>query len=152
LIDTVYNFKRLSPLIATGGQPNENQLQNLSVENYIAGINLGLDSAEYAVANEKQLVENQGIQYIHIPVSFDSPNTVHYFEFEKHLIALMNKRILIHCAANKRVSVFMALFRMLNQQVTYADAMKDVYEIWQPDNVWQRFIRQVIEISASSNQ
>ena len=152
LIDTIYNYRKLSPLIATGGQPDESELQNLSTENFYAVINLGLDDTDYAVPDEKLIVESQGIQYIHIPVSFVAPNPAHYFEFEKQLRALTGKKILIHCAANKRVSVFMALFRILNQQVVYAEAMQQVTVIWHPDNIWQGFIQKIMQLSDTAHQ
>lgn len=87
-----------------------------------------------------------------IPVSFISPKTTHYLEFEKHLIALAGKNVFIYCAANKRVSVFYALFRILNQHIAYGEAMQEVTVIWQPDKIWQNFIQQVMQLSDTVNQ
>ena len=117
MIEAISNFKWLLPLLATGGQPDDIQLLKLSKEGFDAVINLGLADAEYAVPNEKQLIESQGIQYFHIPVNFESPQISQYFEFDKLVKDLSGNKLFIHCAANKRVSVFVALFRILNDKI-----------------------------------
>jgi hypothetical protein len=52
-----------------------------------------------------------------------------------------DKKIFVHCALNMRVSVFMALYRILRLGWRYERAIKDVHEIWKPDGVWRTFIR-----------
>jgi hypothetical protein len=48
-----------------------------------------------------------------------------------------------------RASVFLALYRMLRQGWARDTAMPDVYDIWQPDFIWQSFIdRSLAEIPA----
>ena len=61
MIDAIYNYREISPAIATGGQPDEHQLHGKSEAGYEVVINLGLAGAEYSVPNEKQLVESKGI-------------------------------------------------------------------------------------------
>ena len=51
-----------------------------------------------------------------------------------------NKKVLVHCALNMRVSVFIYLFRVICQKVKAADAKEQLYQIWQPNQVWQEFI------------
>jgi hypothetical protein len=46
----------------------------------------------------------------------------------------------VHCAANKRVSAFVYLYRVLHEGVPEEEARKDLHAIWQPDEVWSRFI------------
>ena len=41
-----------------------------------------------------------------------------------------------------RVSVFLALYRILELGWTYTDAMAQVTDVWEPDAVWQAFIQQ----------
>lgn len=62
---------------------------------------------------------------------------------------LAGKRVFIHCAANKRVSVFMALFRRLRQDWAVAATMPDVLAIWEPDAVWQQFMEQMTQAMTS---
>jgi hypothetical protein len=57
---------------------------------------------------------------------------------------LTGKRLFVHCAANKRVSVFMALYRQRRQGWSADAVMPDVLAIWEPDDVWRRFLEEMI--------
>jgi hypothetical protein len=56
---------------------------------------------------------------------------------------LSDKRVFVHCAANKRVSVFMALYRQLRQRWSPDAVMPDVHSIWEPDDVWSLFMKEM---------
>ncbi|MGD8569327.1 MAG: protein tyrosine phosphatase family protein [Gammaproteobacteria bacterium] len=144
MVETVINYKQLSPNLATGGQPDRDQLSQLAETGYEVVINLGLEDAEYAIPNEQAILEAQGIRYIHIPVKFEAPAIAQYREFSKILKALLPKKVFIHCAANKRVSVFMALFRILDQNIPHEQAMAELTSCWQPDATWHGFITRVL--------
>jgi hypothetical protein len=58
---------------------------------------------------------------------------------------LDGRRVFVHCATNKRVSVFVFLYRVLYERVVMADAEADLHEIWPPDEVWSRFIQNQLE-------
>lgn len=147
MIETIYNFRKISPTIATGGQPDEHQLDDISEEGFEVVINLGLAGAEYSVPNERQLLESKGIQYIHIPVNFDTPEINKYYEFASLLKALSNKKIFIHCAANKRVSVFLTLFRIIEERMPFEKAMEDLKSIWEPNDIWVAYMKEIINNS-----
>jgi hypothetical protein len=53
---------------------------------------------------------------------------------------LGDRRRLVHCALNLRVSAFVFLWRVLHRSVNLADAARDLYSVWTPDAVWSRFI------------
>jgi hypothetical protein len=40
-----------------------------------------------------------------------------------------------------RVSAFLFLYRVLHQDVAIPDAERDLHAIWQPDEVWTKFIQ-----------
>jgi hypothetical protein len=40
-----------------------------------------------------------------------------------------------------RVSAFVFLYRVLVQRIAVPEAERDLHAIWQPDEVWRRFIR-----------
>ena len=48
-------------------------------------------------------------------------------------------------AANMRVSAFVFLYRVLRQRISPSEAERDLHAIWQPDEVWSRFIRDRLE-------
>lgn len=101
-----FNFKKVSDHIATAGQPSENQLRSLKDEDYEYVLNIAPYDRRYSIADEPGLVESLNMEYIHQPVDFSNPLLADYQEFEDSLERIKNKKALIHCAANYRVSVF----------------------------------------------
>ncbi len=145
----IYNYRRLTDLIATAGQPTEEELAAVARAGFDVVLNLALHDAEYSLSDERKTVESLGMRYIHIPVVWERPlrsDLERYFEV---MDQLSGKRVFIHCAANKRVSVFMALFRRLRQDWAPAATMPDVWAIWEPDAVWQQFMEQMTQAMTS---
>lgn len=126
--------------MATGGQPLEDEVAELAARGFDVVINLGLHDSEYALANEAASVARLGMDYIHIPVRSDAPQAADLQRFVAALAHCHGRRVFIHCAANRRVSVFLALYRILAQSWSVRDALRHVYDIWTPDTVWSRFI------------
>ena len=145
MIDSIYNYKKISPYLATGGQPNENQLHELSRLGYETVINLGLPGTEYSIHNEKEIIESYGMQYFHIPVNFENPEIEKYLEFANLFKSMSHKKVFIHCAANKRVSAFLAIFRVKEEGVPLEQAMAEVKSIWKLNKVWVTFMKKVIK-------
>ena len=141
----IYNFLTLSDSIATSGQPTEEQFSAIQASGYELVVNLALPESPNALPDEKKVVEDRGMKYIHIPVVWDNPtieDVAHFFSVMK---ANADKKKFVHCAANMRVSVFMYLYRRFHEQVSAEDAKNDLYKIWVPNENWQKFIEQVIE-------
>ena len=49
-------------------------------------------------------------------------------------------RVLVHCAANMRVSAFIGLYRVLKKGWRKEDAFALTDSVWKPNEVWSRFI------------
>ena len=56
----------------------------------------------------------------------------------------VNANVFIHCVANQRVSTFMYLYRRIYAGISDEEAKQDLHEIWIPNQVWQRFIDNVM--------
>ena len=52
------------------------------------------------------------------------------------------KKVFVHCAANKRVSAFIYLYRRSQKDVDKEVAKKDLEKIWIPNETWQQFIQE----------
>ncbi len=137
---SIYNFKMLSGGIATSGQPTAEELLHIVKAGYDVVINLGLFDADYSVKNEEQLLKSSQIKYIHIPVRFEAPKDKDLREFISALNRHKESKIFVHCAANKRVSVFMALYRILVLGWEKDKAINDLEKIGKPNSIWQSFI------------
>ncbi|HXY61759.1 MAG TPA: protein tyrosine phosphatase family protein [Nitrospirota bacterium] len=143
-LQQIINWRHLSENLATGGQPTETQLAALAMAGYRVVINLGLANKEYSLADEKGLLESLGLGYVHIPVEWETPTPS---DLEKFITAMKNlsgKKMFVHCAANKRVSVFIALYRILEQGWSREDAMAGVLDVWMPNEAWSGFIEGVL--------
>lgn len=139
-MDQLKNFLKISENIGTAGQPTEAQFSAIKEAGYEVVVNLAMPNSTNAIPNEGELVTSQNMIYIHIPVKWDAPtrkDLAYFFEIMK---ANESKKILVHCALNMRVSAFIYLFRVICQGVTPNDAKEQLYQIWQPDQVWQEFI------------
>jgi protein tyrosine phosphatase (PTP) superfamily phosphohydrolase (DUF442 family) len=129
-MSAIYNFHKVSDLLACAGQPREGQLQFIAAEGYECIINLGLADGKYALVDEAASVKKQGLEYHHIPVLFDQPKLDDLSAF----IALMNKRknikTLVHCAANYRASVFTGLYLLAVNKLDEDGLQSFIEEVW----------------------
>lgn len=141
----IYNFLKISDTIATAGQPTEAQFFGIKDSGYQIVVNLAVPESKNALANEKAVVESQGMQYVHIPVIWDHPTLKDFQRFVSVLETNHDKSIFVHCALNMRVSAFMYLYRRIYLHMSDEDAKKDLDKIWVPNDTWQNFIAQVIQ-------
>ena len=139
---SIYNYKLLTEGMASSGQPTEDELGYIVKAGYSTVINLGLHNTDYSISKEASFLKENNVTYIHIPVIFDAPNEKNLDNFTKALNQYKDSKIFIHCAANKRVSVFIALYRIFTLDWTTDRAMKELNTVWQPNEVWQSFINQ----------
>ncbi len=143
-IEDIYNFLKLSDSVATAGQPTEAQFSAIKESGYRVIVNLALPESTNALPNEQAIVESQGMQYIHIPVIWEKPTLENISRFFSVMETNADKKILVHCAANMRVSVFMYLYRLIHDGISNEKAKQDLHQIWIPNDNWQEFIQQVI--------
>ena len=140
-LNTIYNFLNLSAKLATSGQPLEEELEYISKAGFEVVINLALSDADYSLADEEGSATKLGMEYIHIPVIWQSPTSDDLDKFFDVMEKYKNKKLFVHCAANMRVSSFVALYRVIKEGWDYSDAVNDVYKIWNPNEIWSDFIR-----------
>jgi len=141
MLSEIYNYRPLGERLGTAGQPAESQFQAIRDAGFEAVINLALPTSDNALANEGSIVSGLGMSYLHIPVNFAAPTSQDFGTFCRVMEAFEGRRVFVHCAANMRVSAFVFLYRVLHQRVSPLEAERDLHAIWQPDEVWSRFIQ-----------
>jgi protein tyrosine phosphatase (PTP) superfamily phosphohydrolase (DUF442 family) len=105
-------------------------------------INLALhDDPRYSLPDERGTVESLGMTYRHIPVQFGQPVESDLLSFFDVMDSVSDRRVLIHCAANYRVTAFLGLYRHLRQGWPADRAFELMNGVWTPDEVWTEFIR-----------
>jgi uncharacterized protein (TIGR01244 family) len=148
----IYKFLQISDEIATSGQPTAEQFASIKQAGYELVINLALPTSSNALPNEKEIVESQGMQYVHIPVIWENPTLEDVNQFFNIMKANADKQIFVHCAANMRVSAFIYLYRRLHQGLNDEVAKQDLQRIWVPNEVWSNFIQTVLDREYSSGR
>lgn len=135
----IYQFRQLTPDLATAGQPTVAQLDAVARAGYQVVINLAMADSDNAISGEAQRTAALGMDYIHIPVVWEDPRPEQVDRFFQAMQATRGQRRFIHCAANKRVSVFMALYYVVIEGQDRAQALQAVHEVWRPNTRWLNF-------------
>lgn len=142
----IYQFRQAADGLATSGQPRDDELPAIAAAGYEVVVNLALhDDPRYSLVDEAGAVRALGLEYVHIPVRFDAPTERDLAAFFDAMDARRGKRIWLHCAANLRVSAFLGLYRRLRLGWPEERAFELMHDVWAPNPVWARFIRERLE-------
>ncbi|WP_008317558.1 protein tyrosine phosphatase family protein [Leptolyngbya sp. PCC 6406] len=143
MLTSIYNYLPLTDRLATSGQPTADQFKAIHQAGFEVVINLALPSSDNALSDERSRVESYGMTYISIPVVWEAPTVEAFQTFTAAMAAHPNQKILVHCAANMRVSAFMYAWR-IQQGIASDKAMADLHKIWQPNATWQALLDQLL--------
>ena len=130
---TIKNFGQMDDRFFRGGQPKENDYQQLAVLGIKTVIDLQKEPTEY----EKRGVEALGMRYINIPMSDkEYPESDKIAEFLKLVDDPATGKFFVHCAGGRhRTGVMGAVYRFShynwNYDQVYAEMKKyDFYSRW----------------------
>lgn len=142
----IINYLRIDDRLATSGQPSVEELAAVAREGTEVVINLALhDDPRYSLPDEAGSVTGLGMTYVHIPVKFDAPTEADLEAFFAAMETHRERKLLVHCAANKRVTAFLGLYRVLVQQWDVERAFEPMKAIWEPNTAWAPFIEAMLE-------
>jgi len=142
-LTAIKNFVSVNATLATAGQPQESELADIAANGFELVVNLGLLDPRYCLPDEAGSVTKLGLDYRHIPVDFKAPAEEEFRRFEATLLEASGRRVFAHCAANYRVSCFVALFAEAHLGWSREQADAHVRRLWEPDEVWRAFIARV---------
>jgi uncharacterized protein (TIGR01244 family) len=140
-----YNYRQIDSGLATSGVVPPEEFANIAAAGFATVINLLPDDSQYAVADESQLVSNLGMRYVHIPVDFAAPQLDDFDAFRDAMAEAEGAPVWVHCAANWRVSAFVTLYGEMMRGWPAAQGEELIADLWEPDAVWQAFMRSVRE-------
>ena len=129
-----------SPSLTTAGQPTEAELPLIASAGFDRVIFLAFASHPKAVAHEDDIVRDQGLQFIHIPVEWESPSPADFAAFAAVMQTFGKGRTLVHCEVNFRASVFGFLYQVLYEGADVDEAISLMQSIWIPNDTWEAFI------------
>ena len=149
----VYNYLPIPGLFTTSGQPNERELAAIAGSGVTRVINLAPASVlENAVIEERQVLEDLGVEYLHIPVDFKNPTQRDFEQFVATVRDQPADRLWVHCAANMRVSAFTCRYRRDVLGENEAAVRADLARIWEPFGVWRAFLATGAETATSESR
>lgn len=137
-------FLALSDQIGTAGQPTAAQFKDIKAAGYQSIVNLALVNSTDAIPEEGEMVSQLGMEYVHIPVDWETPTLEDLTHFFEVMDQRSHTQVFVHCAKNMRVSAFMYLYRVLRQQMPTDEARQALLQIWQPIPHWQGFMDRAI--------
>jgi len=140
-LEGIFNYLPVTDSIVTGGQPTEAQFEFVRDAGYRHVINLAPHQAENALPDERATLHALGIEYVHIPVDFQRPTEADFEHFCMAMSEIAPAPVLVHCAANMRVSAFMYRYRRDVLQEDPEALKRDLHQIWEPFGVWKDFVR-----------
>jgi protein tyrosine phosphatase (PTP) superfamily phosphohydrolase (DUF442 family) len=142
MFEDIYNFLPLSETLFTGGMPKAEELTAAAQRGVGVVINLAPHEVSNALPNETELVNSLGMQYINIPVIWNTPTKDGLDRFMDAMDENKGRKILVHCQANFRATAFVALYRILRQGWNADDAMAGMHKIWDAEDypIWKMFI------------
>ena len=136
-------FLPVSSRLFTAGQPAPHDFAILAQNGVEVVVNLAPPGAHHYLENEAQLALENGLIYAHLPIIFSRPLLSDFMSFAGVMRAHRERTILVHCAANVRVSVLIYLYQTLIEGEDESAARARLFQIWSPDATWSRFIRDV---------
>ena len=140
-VTDIFNYLRIDETLTTSGQPSVAELEAAARDGTEVVINLALhDDPRYSLLDEAGCVASLGMTYVHIPVQFDAPTEADLHAFFAAMAQHRNKKMLVHCAANKRVTAFLGLYRVLRQNWDVERAFAPMTAVWEPNAAWAPFI------------
>ena len=89
-------------------------------------------------------MRGQGLQFIHIPVEWESPSPADFAVFATVMQTFGGGRTLVHCEVNFRASVFGFLYQVIYEGADVSEAMSLMQSIWVPNDTWEAFIVRVM--------
>ena len=145
------NYHQVFDWLWTSGQLSARDIGELPGLGIKSVINLALPTAGNALPGEAELVTGAGINYFQIPVPWEKPELHHLNLFFSLLGAMQSERTWVHCAKNMRVSAFIYLYRRLCLDESEETASFPLRAVWQPNEVWSKFIASALQTSPSSS-
>ena len=139
----IRSFVAIDEDLATAGQPTEEQLGLLKAQGFEVVVNLGLLDPAYCLPDEAGTAKALGMSYYHIPVDFKRPTISDFESFERVMRETHHRKVFVHCAANFRVSCFVALFGETVLSWTRQQADAHIRKLWEPNEIWAQFLSQV---------
>lgn len=140
-IEGIFNFRKINEKLAIAGQPTEDELRKLKNDGYECVFNLAPIDPRYSLDDEEGITKSLQMEYLFKPVDFNNPTLDDFYEFEKILSNIKDKKTLIHCAENYRASVFFGHYAIQHLEWSQEECDDLIADVWSISGhpVWAEF-------------
>jgi len=149
-LSDISNYREYSSVYSSSGQPTKEQLVLLKDAGFERIIYLAFSNNHDALTDEDVVVKQLGMDYIHIPVTWEQPTASDFYAFAGSMQREPDRKTLLHCQVNFRASAFSFLYRVLYQDVPITDAKDDMDSVWLPNKTWRDLIFGILEENGES--
>ena len=148
----ITNFRQYSATFASSGQPTKDQFSAIAENEFERIVYIAFTNNTNALPDADQVVKGLGMEYMHIPVTWDNPLPSDFYAFADSLRRDTDKKTLLHCQVNARATAFSFLYRVIYEGVDIAEAKADMNTVWQPNETWRDFIVAVLAENGMSSE
>jgi protein tyrosine phosphatase (PTP) superfamily phosphohydrolase (DUF442 family) len=134
------NVVPISASLVTSGQPSRDALAKLSAQGFGAVIYLAPPTVSDAVPGEADIVRQQGLEFVNIPIQFGNPTEADFQSFVEAMSRLRDRKVLVHCQVNMRASSMTFLYRVIIGREKPEQAYESVARVWSPDGPWRNLL------------
>ncbi|BFM35206.1 protein tyrosine phosphatase family protein [Acinetobacter towneri] len=143
-LSQIKNFQFIHERLFSSGQPTAEELKQIKEYGIGTVINLAESDAEHALSHEDKICLDVGLNYIQLPISWETPSSdqcLLLLDLVNHL--LESQMVWVHCSNNNHVSSLMYLYRQYFMDVDIATAQDFLHDIWKPNETWTGLIHAV---------
>lgn len=134
------NVVLVSSTLVTSGQPTAQALSRLAAQGFGAVIYLAPPTVPDAVPGEQELVREQGLEFVNIPIQFGKPTEADFESFVQAMNRLKDRKVLVHCQVNMRASSLTFLYRVVVGKEKPEQAYESVAKVWSPEGPWRSLL------------
>jgi protein tyrosine phosphatase (PTP) superfamily phosphohydrolase (DUF442 family) len=135
----IQNRVEVTPDLTTSGAIAPEAFQGIAQEGYAVIVNLLPPDHREALREEAEIVAAHGMSYVCLPVDFAAPKVDDFRQFVELMRRWEGQRMWIHCAANYRVTTFVALYGRLRWNWDDSAALRFAKQLWEPNATWRAF-------------
>ncbi len=134
------NVVPISPRLVTSGQPTADALSHLAAQGFGAVIYLAPLTVPDAVPGEADIIRQQGMEFINIPIKFGKPTEADFQAFVEAMNKFHDRKVLVHCQVNMRASSMTFLYRVVVDHEGPEQAYESVARVWSPEGPWKELL------------
>ncbi|UGQ27722.1 protein tyrosine phosphatase family protein [Acinetobacter calcoaceticus] len=137
-------FSVIHEHLFSSAQPSIEQLKLIKEYGCSTVINLALSNAPTHIENEDRICLDLGLNYIHIPIDWETPSAEQcllVLDLIDHLV--QNEIVWIHCTKNDRSSCLMYVYRQFYMNMDMPTSQDLLHEIWEPNETWTGLIHSI---------